>query len=137
MRGSLTEKTRNLRWRGPKRTKTTVKSPNSADKRHQAHTSAPSKRLIRRSLGIVTADHPEYLNAHRLCDEKIYGQGFEIAGKIYTSKATVFEQIQPILVKAQKTKDDADLLQKWAGVVQPAFIDCVKQEGFEFVKNDQ
>lgn len=88
-------------------------------------------------LGIVTADHPEYLNAHRLCDEKIYGQGFEIAGKIYTSKATVFEQIQPILVKAQKTKDDADLLQKWAGVVQPAFIDCVKQEGFEFVKNDQ
>jgi len=87
-------------------------------------------------LGVVGADHPKYLEAYNLCDERVYGQGFEINGVVYTSKADVFAKIRPILTKTNKSKDDADIIARWSGGAQTSFIQCVAEEGFVFVRGE-
>ena len=93
----------------------------------------PSSTLF---LGVVGADHPKYLEAYNLCDERVYGQGFEINGVVYTSKADVFAKIRPILTKTNKSKDDADIIARWSGGAQTSFIQCVAEEGFVFVRGE-
>lgn len=85
-------------------------------------------------LGVVSEDHPKYIEAYNLCDGRVYGNGFEINGKIYTSKAEVFEQIRPMLSKLNKSKSELDIMARWAGEAQPKFIRCMTEQGFVLVK---
>lgn len=81
--------------------------------------------------GVVTAEHPAYKEAYEACDKAVYGAGVEISGKIYTSKTDVFLKIKTML-SADRTEEENEILLKWSGEWQPAFLQCIADKGFAF-----